>query len=34
MNASSTKFKIWGTFDAKNWAFNAKFAEIEGGQNC
>ena len=21
-------------FDAKNWAFDAKFAEMERGQNC
>ena len=28
------KIKAGEQFDAQNWAFNAKFAEIERGQNC
>ena len=31
-NALSTTFKPGQHFDAKNWAFDAKFAEIERGQ--
>ena len=33
-NALSTKFKAGEHCDAKNWAFKAKFAKIERGQNC
>ena len=28
INAMSVKFKRWGKFDAKIWAFNAKFFDI------